>query len=365
MDDPYPTQFPRPDSLPTEDTVYPRPFLPINSPPKSLLVPPQPSIPTRSNTSEMNSLVNLGFRLSTHLTPASFLRSTPPHTLPEPPEVDLDKAGRSKHLEQVKQALYDMRESYTQSHVRHYRSGQPLPSYPRVLWHCINRFKYGNLPIISLLQSHELRERVAEIWCFEAVNHGDSAVLNFNALQTADDWTDHARDIVHFLTHYLPSSPQEQHLPLALSCRLRDRNRFPYDGRAPAFSTCYPILHCPRIPDFALPLAIGSYVNGALNRKSSWKNREEARQLFLKSSFFKAWDPDVLDTYIAHCLYEMNGEIPSQNASYLRSSVFHRRSRQSQGLVSVGGSVEDPQALVWLRDPKTLLMFGFPVQVIW
>ena len=66
---------------------------------------------------------------------------------------------------------------------------------------------------------------IAEIWSFEAVNHGDSALLNAAnlggicecrlapPLSSSDwpcclvDWTDHARDILHFLLSYLPSSP--------------------------------------------------------------------------------------------------------------------------------------------------------------
>ena len=82
---------------------------------------------------------------------------------------------------------------------------------------------------------------IAEIWVWEAVNHGDAGLVNAHHLSglcesfptyiylslhpliafnppfsVLDDWQDNARDILHFLLSYLPSSPSQNHLPTHL-----------------------------------------------------------------------------------------------------------------------------------------------------
>ena len=66
---------------------------------------------------------------------------------------------------------------------------------------------------------------IDEIWSWEAVNHGDSALINKQSLgpfckhlfQThlsllipvdlsVDEWLDNSRDIINFLTYYLPDT---------------------------------------------------------------------------------------------------------------------------------------------------------------
>ncbi|ORY36942.1 hypothetical protein BCR35DRAFT_60181, partial [Leucosporidium creatinivorum] len=50
---------------------------------------------------------------------------------------------------------------------------------------------------------------VDEIWALDAVNQGDSGVLNESVLGNAFNWADHGRDILNFVISYLdnPSSP--------------------------------------------------------------------------------------------------------------------------------------------------------------
>lgn len=72
------------------------------------------------------------------------------------------------------------------------------------------------------------------MWLWEAVNHGDSALLNVDAIGGLcesiwpiestvltswyiDDWTDNARDILNFLLSYLPDDPTDRTLPTHLS----------------------------------------------------------------------------------------------------------------------------------------------------
>ncbi|KAI0706363.1 Alpha/beta hydrolase family-domain-containing protein [Earliella scabrosa] len=92
-------------------------------------------------------------------------------------------------------------------------------------------------PMLARLLSGPARALISEVWTFEAIQHGDSALINDAAQRdvgefclqystspvsiefergsadgmgsTVVDWHDLARDILHFLTHYLPLEPCE------------------------------------------------------------------------------------------------------------------------------------------------------------
>ena len=43
-------------------------------------------------------------------------------------------------------------------------------------------------------------------------------------------------------------------------------------------------------------------VLGAVQRRHTWKDREEAKRSFATNPFFAAWDPEVLDNYVQFAL---------------------------------------------------------------
>ena len=45
---------------------------------------------------------------------------------------------------------------------------------------------------------------------------------------------------------------------------------------------------------------------GAVQRRHTWKNREEAKRLLAANPFFAAWDPEVLDNYVQFALTQVN-----------------------------------------------------------
>lgn len=94
--------------------------------------------------------------------------------------------------------------------------------------------------LAHLLSSKAAASLIDEVWAWEAIQHGDSALVNATSasgvckfpplylsdflsyLETQVDWTDNARDILNFLVNFLPSSagnkdddasPLPTHLP--------------------------------------------------------------------------------------------------------------------------------------------------------
>lgn len=89
------------------------------------------------------------------------------------------------------------------------------------------------MTLLEKFDKHKKEEDlyIEEVWSFEAVNHGDSALLNDGKLgdtckpslvrtirltygsASKVNWADNSRDILNFLLHFLPSNPQEVGLP--------------------------------------------------------------------------------------------------------------------------------------------------------
>ncbi|KAH8824914.1 Alpha/beta hydrolase family-domain-containing protein [Flagelloscypha sp. PMI_526] len=428
--DPWPNQFPRPTEWTKPTSFTPRPLLPIYPPPNSLLAP-GPTVPLRSTEQDLQGFVNLGFKHSSHLVPACFLRSTPPHTLPEPAANDLSKEDRTKYNNETIETVLRMRQSYNETHFLNYHSGQPMRRYHRVYWQCINRFVRsgsgsGNLTLIVshangfskevcepliqfLLDSPELRDQVGEIWAFESVHHGDSALLNAKTLRTSGLylWTDDSRDLVQFLTHFLPAQYSNSELPVVLPpvhpSERHDRmiHGLPSSRRVVAighsFSGCTmtlaalhypklfssliladPIVHRPVIPHPSGYPGIGMLVKGAVVRKSTWTTREEATNQFSKSPFFSSWHPAVLQRYIDHSLYSTkDGKVHLKMPPILEGvtftelettfavwhllpsldkdvALFYVMPGQGKAASGPGGSdITRAQELVWLRPDNS------------
>ncbi|KAG6381845.1 alpha/beta-hydrolase [Boletus reticuloceps] len=168
---------------------------------------------------------------------------------------------------------------------------------------------------------------VDEVWAWDAVQHGDAAVVNANNLNGIFDWLDNTRDIANFLLHYLPEHVDATVLPTRLprlpasvtsvreerGYRTRKlvvvghsfggctslRVAFDFPKLFSSFVLVDPII---QRPDMYPSEYVYGYVLGALTRRDRWSSREEALQLFQKSPFFSAWNPDVLRLYAEHAL---------------------------------------------------------------
>lgn len=201
---------------------------------------------------------------------------------------------------------------------------------------------------------------VDEIWALDAVNQGDSGVLNEAVLGKACEclglharrqaetssstvnWADHGRDILNFIVSYLDTptaTPSSTHLPALVvhpSLLELDHSR-PTEGPSPPparvwrdrlivgighslggggmayASTASPsvfssvILCDPVLPWPELDRSVAGLTKGAIVRRAEWSSKEEAKEGFLKKAFFRQWDPRVLDSY---CTFGVK-ELPS------------------------------------------------------
>jgi hypothetical protein len=75
--------------------------------------------------------------------------------------------------------------------------------------------------LITLYAGRPDAPPVDEVWSFEAVQHGDSALVNAGSLCGIWDAADGARDMIHFLQFYLPDVATPDPLPTHLA-RLPD-----------------------------------------------------------------------------------------------------------------------------------------------
>ncbi|GJJ14484.1 hypothetical protein Clacol_008748 [Clathrus columnatus] len=178
---------------------------------------------------------------------------------------------------------------------------------------------------------------IEEIWIFEAVQHGDTGLINAGLLTRAYDWLDNVRDILQFLLYYIPDrverGPKNEPVPLPTHLtRLPEstathRIKEGFDSRTVvgvghSFGGCsvarvateYPSLFSSLVlvDPVVRPIAVSAIFNNglaesALKRRNFWKSKEEARTLFFKSPFFKAWNHDVLNAYIEHGIVEEGG----------------------------------------------------------
>ncbi|KAH8827504.1 Alpha/beta hydrolase family-domain-containing protein [Flagelloscypha sp. PMI_526] len=412
------SHYPRPSKWEPHETPNPIPLLPIYPPPEDL-IPLAPRIPSRSTSKDLTKIAKLSFQHSSHLIPACFLRSSSPHPLPEQPTSGLTREQRSKNADDLVEMVLNARFRQNEARTKH-QPGQLIHGYPCVLWNCVDRFVRagggtGDITLLLLpsngfskeiwepfleffLQSPEVRAQVGEIWSFEAVHHGNSAIINKNALASAgfSCWEDQSRDIVQFLTHFLPSQSSSLQLPtilspVSLSVR-RDRltnglskNRrvvtlgHSWGGTTAAFAALHfpalfssliltdPGIQRPRILDGSSLVAV--LVKTALLRRSVWTSREEAAVHFSRIPFFRSWHPAVLQNYLNHSLYvSTDGKVHLKTTPLQESIVFSEAEVAyvvwhmlpsldkdialyyvMPGEASFGLDVGDSQQLVWLR----------------
>ncbi|KAF8556562.1 alpha beta-hydrolase [Imleria badia] len=330
-------------------SVHPRPLRPIRPHPSldSVETPPLPSPP---RPPVFHTTTHGVYRLTTHLVPAAYPRLAPDIPLPEIPAYT---PGGSPAKRRDKMDVLVKQIIQTQNAYHEDRLGQ-TPS-ETLLWNCVNRYVRTSSPTkttagagVTLFLAHAngfhketwetmLRglldapagEMVDEVWAWEAVQHGDAAIVNAANLSGIYDWLDNTQDIAHFLVHYLPEDVEATvlptrlpRLPASMTNAREERGyrtrklvvvghsfggctslRVAFDSPKlfSAFVLVDPVILRPRTyrPGF-----LYERVLGAFTRRDRWSSREEALQLFQKSPFFGAWHPDVLRLYVDHALID-------------------------------------------------------------
>ncbi|KAH9926154.1 Alpha/beta hydrolase family-domain-containing protein [Fomitopsis serialis] len=200
-------------------------------------------------------------------------------------------------------------------------NGFPKEIWEPVISHLIQAQRQANISSQNL---------VDEIWAWEAVNHGDAALVNEQNLSSIFDCQDNARDLLQFLLHYLPEHSSLPALPTHLP-RVPDhisqyRRSHGFQERVlvgvghslggcsiaraavdvPVLFSSLILIEPAIVPYPRTGSAVDErafpYIVNALKRSSRWPSREAARKAFRASSFFQTWDPQVFDNYVEHAL---------------------------------------------------------------
>ncbi|OAX33191.1 alpha/beta-hydrolase [Rhizopogon vinicolor AM-OR11-026] len=338
-------------------SVNPRPFLPFRRHSEDLEKPSLPSPPR-------NELFNDSYIVSTHLVPAACPRLTPDIPLPVVPEFSTNISERKRNIEHAATKIRELQDLFVQGKL----GGE---GSEKLLWNCVNRYvkraqvcsdgKKG----LTLLLAHgigfpkEIWEAtlryllsspsaslIDEVWSWEAVQHGDAALVNESNLSGIYDWRDNARDIAHFLLHYLPEDASSKALPTHLQLLpatisgYRQTKGFlsrsvvavghSFGGCSSIFATIdFPALFSSVVlvdpfivPNGTVFLQLANTL-ASLARRDSWPSREEALRLFKASPFFGAWHPDALQLYLTYGLCEdSQGRVKLKMSSLQESLVL-------------------------------------------
>ncbi|TRM57568.1 hypothetical protein BD626DRAFT_560288 [Schizophyllum amplum] len=393
--------YPPPQDIPKPQSVPPLPLLPIEPP--DLHGFALPSLLSDNTSDEIP-----GFTYSKHLIPACRTRSVPAsYDMPTAdPRALASKELRKAEMQRVGAAMKDLvaSEEWWQSPPVGFTPDAPL-------FNCLGRFRRtsdsgarltlffahangfnkevccpsgGCTSLTSVLCTlrapdmvcyppppfhRSLRCRHSGSVGWEAVQHGEAALINRAALRGLYSWRDNARDILNFLLHFIPAEASHDSLPAHLprvpsaetaTRRVAGLTRRHVVAIGHSFGGCTRCAVIVRLlatnqlkltnivpssdasarrPCSALatltppygPLLIRSLVlidpvimapksghnksglqvlaSGAVGRRGQWASREDAREQFLASPFFQRWDPEVLDAYVQNGLYEQDGQV--------------------------------------------------------
>jgi len=322
---------------PLPSSSIPGPLLPLRSPPEPLRYPALPCPPRHHRFTS-------SYTVTAHLIPAAFPRSSPFVPLPTLPAHET-KDERAARIQWFTRELLSLQAQHVPD-----QSGMQQT----VLWSALNRYVRKSIEGASgltllLLHANGLHKetfeptihhllqaadedgqyQIDEIWALDAVQHGDSGLVNAQNLGALFIWSDHARDILNFILYFLPetvtSSPHPAYLPRVPPeiSSAREKRGFPNRQLVVvghSFSGCAATLaaHTTPAPFSGLALIdpvispssfsrdehLRQLVVGALARRSVWSSREDAYSLMSKSPFFGTWDPDVLRNYVDYALVE-------------------------------------------------------------
>ncbi|KAH8986942.1 alpha beta-hydrolase [Lactarius hatsudake] len=394
--------IPRPSQPPRTVEVKPSLLIPLQEPPQPLEYPALPCPPRDRRFTN-------SYTVTTHIIPAAFPRVSQFVPLPPVPERET-KDERSARVERYASEFFALQTQHAPD------KSEPQPT---VLWSVLNRYVRADTSSgtgLTLLLLHanglhketfeptlrylfeamdnEKRYQIDEIWALDAVQHGDSGLVNAQNLGSLFIWHDHARDILNFILHFLPEEVTHSGLPTNLprvppeASEARKRLGFanrklvvighslggaaaslaaysiptPFSGLIfvdPAIARPTPTVEKHRLQE---------YVIGALSRRSVWQSREEAHSLLSKSPFFGPWDPDVLRSYVEYALVEdASGQVRLKCTNLQEAAVFADGTRCIEAWSTLP-YIDERIPVKWLVPPgETSVMRSYEVvqEAVW
>ncbi|KAI0289945.1 Alpha/Beta hydrolase protein [Russula brevipes] len=371
---------------------------PLRTPTEPLKYPALPS-PSRDGSFAGT------YSITTHIIPAAFPRVSPfVPVLPLPNHENRDERGA--HVKQHTSELLSL------------QAQDDSGTRPKVLWSVLNRYvrtDTGNMGGLTLLLLHanglhketfeptlrhllqaadqDKQYQIDEIWALDAVQHGDSGLINAQDLGALFNWGDQARDILNFVLHFLPETVMPLPLPACIPrvavqvSEAREKHGFAhrklvvvghsFGGCAAilaAHSTPAPFSELVLVDPVISPLSldckesIRHFVVCALTRRSVWPSREEAYTLLSKSPFFGTWDPDVLRTYVDYALVEdSSGRVSLKCTSIQEAVVFADGKRSVEAWLALP-QIDNRIAIKWLvPSPEASILKTFEIvqEAVW
>ncbi|KAF9230425.1 Alpha/Beta hydrolase protein [Melanogaster broomeanus] len=186
----------------------------------------------------------------------------------------------------------------------------------KMLWNCVNRYvdkkkETWETMLRSLLDS-PAGYLVDEVWAWEAVQHGDSALINAHNLSGISDWMDDRWRwrLCLLVSNVLPESTSEARKEHGYRTRKVVMVGHSFGGctslRAavdfPKLFSSVVLVDAAIVQPYTYPPDYYDRVLGAISRRSRWTCREDALKQFKKSPFFCTWNPEVLQLYVDHGL---------------------------------------------------------------
>ncbi|KAG2754389.1 alpha/beta-hydrolase [Suillus brevipes Sb2] len=365
-------------------TVKPRPWVSFKPHEGHVNVPP---LPFKPRSDDLLGIYNI----STHVIPAANPRVTPKIPVPEPPP-----RSSKRTASDIKNSGLELMEQQA----LHGEDGYAGETDERLLWNCVNRYvkKDSEDKVrtkgITLFLVHatgfpkEIWETniryllavcgvIDEIWSWESVQHGDSALLNRQNLSGSFDWNDNARDIANFLINYIPEEVETSALPIQLHrlpasiSESRQKNGFSsrtlvvaghsYGGCSATLAA----LHFPALFSsmILLDAMIDTYegfvwehtqhlVGASLIRRDQWPSREDALRSFKSSRMFSAWHPDVVRLYVDYGLYEDESGCVRLKTPPVHEAVVLANPRASRETWQLMEKLDERIELLWILPGK-------------
>ncbi|GAB1520382.1 hypothetical protein RhiTH_003457 [Rhizoctonia solani] len=391
--------YPPPTSPAPRGTTIPRTLTPLAN--KQSSIPPPPALP---NNNASRAFLP-GWTCTPHVFQAAAPRESPPpgHSSRLATPAGLSKVERQAiadaKFEEISQLRSDIALGY-----------KSFPVNDATMWMVANRYvpnrhRTNNSPGVTVMLSHatgfhkEIWETtlryllstpqgqasIDEIWALDAVNHGDSALLNKENLGEIFEWSDHARDILNFLGNYLPDRIENNQLVRNLervpdqTTQSRLKSGFPHRkivGIGHSFGGCTlarAVLDSPSLfssiilldpviyPSYALRgPGIDALTRGALIRREQWPDRESAQGGFLNSPFFQAWHPDVLADYAQYGTNQDEQGVRLKCSGYQEAVTFGENARLPCEVWEMLPTLDERIPLRWIMDSTSAHATGGP-----
>ncbi|KAJ4486358.1 Alpha/beta hydrolase family-domain-containing protein [Lentinula aciculospora] len=370
----------------------------------------RPGLPSTPRTPLWHDDPDVPYTLSTHIVDAAPLRTFPQIeklnevSMPAYAHMqssNLDTKGRQKVAKEQVGLMLSWRREQEEA-----RRNQSTPGYERRLWLCLNRYVKRSLdrtprrakgltlmfahalginketwePVIMRLVNSRAGCDIEEIWVWESVDTGDSALLNTGNLNQLPDWYDGARDTLHFLLHYMPSRITSDklpvHLPRVSFAEFEERGSrgfserqiiaigHSYGGNNHA-RACFSYPQCfsalvlvdpgiVKLNDPTLRPTLTYMAQGSYARRDSWKSRDEALSLHKKSAFFGVWHPDSLKLYIECGLYSPPGSdtVHLKTHPVLEALAYTNGIEASEDMYDKTPSLDEKVYIKWVMPDR-------------